>query len=929
MELSSPQEPNSLELAELYEISGAAQSVPADCAFSDDLAALYATQEEDRREKTRNKVVVQHRTWKTKDIFRSDPREPGTSSPPSMAHMASSPPLTPSPQKKRKFADLDFGSNQLARPPKAQRMYYGINIHRLLEDAQAEESIPKAATDLPTPPSETTEGPRKPTLLWTEKYRARKFTDLIGDERTHRSVMQWLKRWDQIVFPGSYRPKPKAKGPHGDVEQEKPHRKILVLTGPPGLGKTTLAHVCAKQAGYEVQEINASDERSGAVVKGRIRDMVGTENVKGVDTKKVDGKVRKAGKPVCVIVDEVDGVVGSGAGGGGGGEGGFIKALIDLVLLDQRNSAGLGNLQQAPARKRKGDRFRLLRPLILICNDVYHPSLRPLRQSSHAEIIHMRKPQLQTIVGRMQNIFAREGIPCETDGVRRLCEATWGVSGRKEDRSGAGAGEGDMRGIMVVAEWVAGKLRAMSDATGNIKLTRRWVEDHVLQDLAHGGGAARGLGRGGPKDIVERVFKEGAGFPKSNANLTPAHQTNNTGAKGVAEGLKRTATERLRQLLDTHGDTDRIMTDCFSSYPNHPFQDDTLLSKPDSAYEWLHFHDSLSSHVFGGTNDWELAPYLSTPVLAFHHLFATPTRAQYANPMASAADPDTKAEEKDLAHPFMGPQASWAAHEATKTNENLLQSLHASLSLELTRAFKSTSDISTDLLPYLLRMLTPNITPVVVGGSAEKSTASVRKANEQTLVQRSVNAMAASGVRFERTKVNPDDAGPGWQAAQWIYRMEPPLDVLGSFETGGKALNELIGTGNGNAGKQRYAIRQVLDQEWKKEESRRAEAARLARFHGGDVPASGLAMPKTSAGDDGETSQNAKTAKVVIKRDFFGRPIAVPAPGSIAKESQSKKKGHGDGGDGEAEGRVWVTYHEGFSNAVKKAITLAELMKGL
>ena len=34
-----------------------------------------------------------------------------------------------------------------------------------------------------------------------------------------------------------------------------------LLYGPPGLGKTTLAHVVANHAGYKVVEINASDDR--------------------------------------------------------------------------------------------------------------------------------------------------------------------------------------------------------------------------------------------------------------------------------------------------------------------------------------------------------------------------------------------------------------------------------------------------------------------------------------------------------------------------------------------------------------------------------------------------------------------------------------------------------------------------------------------
>lgn len=38
---------------------------------------------------------------------------------------------------------------------------------------------------------------------------------------------------------------------------ERPERKILLVHGQPGLGKTTLAHVVAQTTGYQVIEINA------------------------------------------------------------------------------------------------------------------------------------------------------------------------------------------------------------------------------------------------------------------------------------------------------------------------------------------------------------------------------------------------------------------------------------------------------------------------------------------------------------------------------------------------------------------------------------------------------------------------------------------------------------------------------------------------
>lgn len=467
-----------------------------------------------------------------------------------------------------------IASRSTTAPGRAQKSYYGIDIHQLMDDAARETEAavqlnrkqqaeaPQPSVEEPVPINNKT-GKSSKTLMWTEKYRARKFTDLIGDERTHRSVLRWLKAWDPIVFPGSGKPKPKSmRQSAADGNEERTHRKILLLTGPPGLGKTTLAHVCAKQAGYEVQEINASDERSKDVVKGRIRDMVGTENVRGAETKTANGKVRKAGRPVCVVVDEVDGVV---SGSGGSGDGGFIKALVDLVNLDQKNSRGLGeqNGTSTGKKKRKGDRFRLLRPLILICNDVYHPSLRPLRQSSIAEIIHVRKPALNMVVSRIKSIFEKEGVPCDGDGVRRLCEAAWGVSSRKEGGSGSGTGEGDIRGIMVVGEWVAGKLRATSNSavSTNVRLTRGWVEDHVVNDLSHGGGAARSLGRGGAREVVDRVFREGAGFPKtSSLTDSKASRIGGTGVVGVAEASKRVAMDRLREMVDTSGESDRIMT---------------------------------------------------------------------------------------------------------------------------------------------------------------------------------------------------------------------------------------------------------------------------------------------------------------------------------------------------------------------------------
>ena len=675
-------------------------------------------------------------------------------------------------QKKRVASPVPYeqlaASRSITAPGRAKKSFYGIDIHALLDQTSQKpkqirpESVPDNSSTLASLERPNV-GPRLRqvrTMLWTEKYRARKFTDLVGDERTHRDVLRWFKGWDPVVFPDSTKAKIKPK--YQNDESSRQHRKILLITGPPGLGKTTLTHVCARQAGYEVVEINASDERSRDVVKGRIRDCVGTETVKGVNTKEAGRMTRKAGRPVCVVVDEVDGVVG---GSGSGGEGGFIKALIDLVMLDQKNTNAFSAASTNVAKsKKKTDRFRLLRPIVLICNDVYHPALRPLRSSTNAEIIHIRRPPLDKITARLKYVLEKEGIVCDNDGVRRLCEAAWGITKSRGDRhKSTGTGEADMRGILVVGEWAAAKMRALKEMDC---LNRKWVEEHMIENLSHGCSEARGLGRGNAKEVVEKTFIECAGFPKEISVLgtEPFDKLEDRSSAGVSELAKRTGMDRLREMVDASGETDRIMTDCFATYPTRPWQDDMFLSKPTAAYEWLHFHDTLSSKVHVG-QEWELAPYLSHSVLGFHDLFATSTKASWASDQKQWNDGN---EEEPL--PFSGPRADYTASETLKQHKAILQGLQSSLSISLHRSFKSPEDLSTDLLPHLMKMLTPDVKPVVVGGSGEqKGIVSVRKEGEREMLQRAVNVMGAVGVKFERVRVDLDQTG----LSDYIYRMEP------------------------------------------------------------------------------------------------------------------------------------------------------------
>ncbi|KAB5545960.1 P-loop containing nucleoside triphosphate hydrolase protein, partial [Coniochaeta sp. 2T2.1] len=490
---------------------------------------------------------------------------------------------------------------------RAKRSYYGIDIHELVTGANKELAAAKQATPI-TPPANPDQPVRsveehghrkksKKCLLWTEKYRARNFADLVGDDLTNRQVLRWLKRWDPVVFP----------------HEEKPLRKILMLTGPPGLGKTTLAHVCARQAGYEVLEINASDDRSSAVVKGRIRTSLGTESVKTVEHNKPEaGKQAKVARPVCVVVDEVDGV---------------------------KNSTGVTSHKR---NKKKGDDFRQMRPLILICNDVYAPSLRPLRQSGLAEVIHCGKPSMDAVVSRLKSV----GIDAK--------------------RGAEGNVEGDLRGIMVVGE------------------------------MEHG------LGRGGSKEIVGRVFKKAPvslSRPRPLVVQETRHEQPQT-ELSFAEQQKKYGALRLAEMVETCGEIDRIVTD------------------PDTAYEWLHFHDTCSTRLFAG-QEWELGRTSASP--CWRAITSLPRSSDTCPP--SRIDSGAIRGESAPPVPFSGPRADFEAREAEKVNRAMLQGIQAALP--------------------------PNKWPV----------ASVRRDSERTMVKRAANVLAEVGIQLIKGKIEAEGGG--------------------------------------------------------------------------------------------------------------------------------------------------------------------------
>lgn len=149
----------------------------------------------------------------------------------------------------------------------------------------------------------------------------------------------------------------------------------------------------------------------------------------------------------------------------------------------------------------------------------------------------------------------------------------------------------------------------------------------------------------------------------------------------------------------------------------------------------------------------------------------------------------------------------------------------------------------------------------------------------------------------------------------------------------------------------------MLDSELRRTRALREAAARDARFRAGGVSSSavpGLAGAHLAGGkagrghDDKENNLPGKgkadselREAVPVKRDFFGRVVAEVLGGEDAasgplqerdanagqQQQQQRRPGSARGAAKPA--KVWVTFHEGLNNAVRKPLSLEELLRGL
>ena len=124
------------------------------------------------------------------------------------------------------------------------------------------DETPKQTDKIPQPvaPPKPPKPGNEPTEMMVDKYKPQDMAKIIGmngAQSPANKLHAWLKSWrvnmQKNDFKAGYN---KGGAPNPAV------LKAALLSGPPGIGKTTTANLVAKALGFNVVEYNASSVRS-------------------------------------------------------------------------------------------------------------------------------------------------------------------------------------------------------------------------------------------------------------------------------------------------------------------------------------------------------------------------------------------------------------------------------------------------------------------------------------------------------------------------------------------------------------------------------------------------------------------------------------------------------------------------------------------
>ncbi|KAL0326182.1 UNVERIFIED_CONTAM: ATPase family AAA domain-containing protein 5 [Sesamum radiatum] len=124
--------------------------------------------------------------------------------------------------------------------------------------------------------------------LWTDKYQPQNARQICGNGEAVEFLSEWLHLWHRrgslisrscmdegvSVLQNIDHDYEQNDADYDTINDEETLKNVLLITGPAGSGKSAAIYACARDQGFQVIEINASDWRNGALVKQKFGEAV-------------------------------------------------------------------------------------------------------------------------------------------------------------------------------------------------------------------------------------------------------------------------------------------------------------------------------------------------------------------------------------------------------------------------------------------------------------------------------------------------------------------------------------------------------------------------------------------------------------------------------------------------------------------------------
>lgn len=260
------------------------------------------------------------------------------------------------------------------------------DVKKEIKSPAADKKKPATQVSQPAPLSAPISAPQNlDHFSFVDKYKPTSIKQIIGQQGLSgnaQKLMNWLSKW-HVNNDGKKKhtkPNPWAKDNDGSAF------KAALLSGSPGVGKTTTAHLVAQDLLFDIVEFNASDTRSKRLLKEEVSALLSNKSLAGYLT----GAESKVSTRHVLIMDEVDGMAGNEDRGG----------VAELVALIKESRV----------------------PIICMCNDRNHPKIRSL--SNYCYDLRFHKPSTQQIRGAMMSISFKEGLKLEASAMDEIIGGT-------------------------------------------------------------------------------------------------------------------------------------------------------------------------------------------------------------------------------------------------------------------------------------------------------------------------------------------------------------------------------------------------------------------------------------------------------------------------------------------------------------------------